>query len=185
MPTRNLAYNGPVPIDQGPDRRPGRAAVAGRSTASTRTDQRGRSDRTCRSSSSLWNVQAMPRLPVPEFTVVAKSPDHRHHYTPAPLPHRGRIGTSAVQLRVVPATSGHRDHSQPAAHCCERGRGSDLLILSRTFLGGINQYDTNLVTLHRVPHFRALAPGPHLEPHINPHCHKEHKTCPDSTVDKP
>lgn len=36
-------------------------------------------------------------------------------------------------------------------------RGSDLLILSRTSLGGINQHDTNLVTLHRVPRFRELA----------------------------
>ena len=35
--------------------------------------------------------------------------------------------------------------------------GSDLLILSRTSLGGINQHDTNLVTLHRVPRFRELA----------------------------
>ena len=36
-------------------------------------------------------------------------------------------------------------------------RGSDLLILSRTSLDGINQHDTNLVTLHRVPRFRELA----------------------------
>ena len=36
-------------------------------------------------------------------------------------------------------------------------RGSDLLILSRTSLRGINQHDTNLVTLHRVPRFRELA----------------------------
>ena len=35
--------------------------------------------------------------------------------------------------------------------------GSDLLFLSRTSLGGINQHDTNLVTLHRVPRFRELA----------------------------
>lgn len=35
--------------------------------------------------------------------------------------------------------------------------GLDLLILSRTSPDGINQHDTNLVTLHRVPCFRALA----------------------------
>ena len=35
--------------------------------------------------------------------------------------------------------------------------GLDLLILSRTSLDGINQHDINLVTLHRVPRFRALA----------------------------
>lgn len=36
-------------------------------------------------------------------------------------------------------------------------RGSDLLVLSRTSLGGINQHDTNLVTLHRIHKFRDLA----------------------------
>ena len=37
-------------------------------------------------------------------------------------------------------------------------RGDDLLIAARTSLGGKNQHDTNLVTLHRVRDFRALVP---------------------------
>ncbi len=36
-------------------------------------------------------------------------------------------------------------------------RGNDLLVISRTSQGGFNQHDTNLVTLHRIQNFRALA----------------------------
>jgi hypothetical protein len=36
--------------------------------------------------------------------------------------------------------------------------GADLLICARTSLGGKNQHDTNLVTLHRVQNFRDLVP---------------------------
>jgi len=36
--------------------------------------------------------------------------------------------------------------------------GQDLLIAARTSLGGKNQHDTNLITLHRVREFRALVP---------------------------
>lgn len=36
-------------------------------------------------------------------------------------------------------------------------RGADLLVLSRTSLGGRNQHDTNRITLHRVKRFRQLA----------------------------
>ena len=35
--------------------------------------------------------------------------------------------------------------------------GDDLLVVSRTSLNGVNQHDTNLVTLHRVTDFRSLA----------------------------
>lgn len=35
--------------------------------------------------------------------------------------------------------------------------GDDLLVVSRTSLNGVNQHDTNLITLHRVPDFRLLA----------------------------
>lgn len=35
--------------------------------------------------------------------------------------------------------------------------GDDLLVLSRTSLGGKNQHDTNLITFHRVHGFRSLA----------------------------
>ena len=35
--------------------------------------------------------------------------------------------------------------------------GDDLVVLSRTSLGGVNQHDTNLVTCHRVRDFRSLA----------------------------
>ena len=40
-----------------------------------------------------------------------------------------------------------------------RSIGEDLLIAARTGLGGRNQHDTNLVTLHRVPKFRELVPN--------------------------
>ncbi len=36
--------------------------------------------------------------------------------------------------------------------------GDDLLVVSRTSVGGRNQHDTNLITLHRVEGFRALVP---------------------------
>ncbi len=35
--------------------------------------------------------------------------------------------------------------------------GNDILILSRTSLKGLNQHDTNLITLHRINDFRSLA----------------------------
>ena len=37
--------------------------------------------------------------------------------------------------------------------------GNDLLIIARTSLGGKNQHDTNLITLHRVQRFRYLVPN--------------------------
>ncbi len=36
-------------------------------------------------------------------------------------------------------------------------RGPNLLVLSSISLGGLNQHDTNLVTLRRIPNFRELA----------------------------
>ena len=35
--------------------------------------------------------------------------------------------------------------------------GDDLLVLSRTSIGGFNQHNTNLITCHRVEAFRELA----------------------------
>jgi hypothetical protein len=35
--------------------------------------------------------------------------------------------------------------------------GADLLVIARTSLDGANQHDSNLITLHRVANFRALA----------------------------
>lgn len=45
--------------------------------------------------------------------------------------------------------------------------GNDLLIIARTSLGGKNQHDTNLITLHRVNSFRSLAPMGFIPVHIN------------------
>ncbi|MBI3970901.1 MAG: exo-alpha-sialidase [Chloroflexi bacterium] len=45
--------------------------------------------------------------------------------------------------------------------------GAELLVLSRTSLGGKNQHDTSLITLHRIPAFRSLALD--LRPRLRKH----------------
>jgi hypothetical protein len=68
--------------------------------------------------------------------------------TSAGTDHRLQAGVVAMSRRPLEAFS----HASILPH------GSDLPILLRTSLGGINRHDTNLAALHRVPRFRGLAP---------------------------
>ena len=109
----------------------------------------------------------MARLPAPDCTVVAESPDHRRPCTGSPCPNAAgeneertwRVLYSLDAVPWLPAGAGamSRRPREAYSYALLPPRRSDWLIPARASPDGINRHDTNPETLHRVPRLRGPA----------------------------